>query len=1048
MLSPTTDPRSIWSVDDLLVQRANEEVQSPLVAFPRSGDGLTDFLFLTAKDLDNFTDNAAKRLLSHGMRIIPSDDSETIALLGPSDLEFMITMFALNRLGYTILILSPRLPIDAYVALLKATGCSSICYASGLESTVLRIQKIEELRSLQILNQCDFNASTAKAPRLQIVRDGLATSCKVAFIMHSSGSTGMAKPIFQTHEACLGNYAAGHEMRAFLTVPLYHTHGHACLYRAIYRRSTLYFLNPKLPVTSTNLITVMEHAKPEIIFTVPYTLKILAESEHGIQVLQRCKIVSSAGSQIPDDLGDRLVAHGIQLVSHWGSTETGALMNSMRPQEDKDWAYMKIFPSAKPFVLMKSLGTGTYELVVLNGLKSKIASNSDDPPNSFHTKDTFIAHPTKPDRWKYTGRLDDRVTLINGEKVLPTLMEGRLRENPLIREAVVFGVGRSLPGLLLFRSTGAAELNDQELVERTWPLIEKTNSQVESFAQITKDSIVPLSVEIDYPRTDKGTIIRPQVYKMFEDVINDVYDKLDHSAEGILRLDQAEIEQFIVNSFKEECLIVLRDVDTDFFSAGADSLHANKIASFIRKKLYLGNHRDDLRPSTIFEQATTARLAKYLIHLQSAQQECEDDEIEVMTSMIKKYSTYKQFIPGQIARPSDRSVVLTGATGSLGIHILATLLHKTGVDKVYCLVRASTAEVAQQRIHHAFLTRGITMPENYERRIVSLPSNLAKRDLGLDPGVLLEMQNNVSLIIHNAWAVNFNLGLNSFEDQHIKGTHNLLNFALSVHAPAPARFLFCSSVSVASRMSPPVTISESLVEDLNAASMGYGKSKLVAEHIINNAVLSTSIDCLVIRIGQIVGDSQMGLWSDSESIPLIIRSALTLGCLPRLNELCSWLPVDSVAKAIVELGYSRATDPGHATVNPSHCRFYNVINPRTFSWTTDLLPALHDAKLSFESVSPQEWVTRLAQSEQNPELNPTIKLISSYEKKYGKGSGSEQNENHRNDSGDPSFRLVFATEKARLESETMRNDPDIIGEGLVKMFVARWLEKWQNPILA
>jgi thioester reductase-like protein len=135
-------------------------------------------------------------------------------------------------------------------------------------------------------------------------------------------------------------------------------------------------------------------------------------------------------------------------------------------------------------------------------------------------------------------------------------------------------------------------------------------------------------------------------------------------------------------------------------------------------------------------------------------------------------------------------------------------------------------------------------------------------------------------------AVNFNLGLPSFEDQHIKGTHNLLNFTLSVRAPHPPRFLFCSSVSVASKMPPPVTIPESLVQDLNAANMGYGKSKLVAEHIVNNTVLSTGIDCRIIRIGQIVGDGQMGLWNDSESIPLIIRSALTLGCLPRLNEVC------------------------------------------------------------------------------------------------------------------------------------------------------------------
>jgi acyl-coenzyme A synthetase/AMP-(fatty) acid ligase len=228
-------------------------------------------------------------------------------------------MFALSRLGYTILILSPRLPVDAYVSLLKVTNSSTICYALSLESTVSEIQKIQKLHSLQMLHRRDFINHTTIAARLDIVGKTSAAKNKVAFIMHSSGSTGMPKPIFQTHEACLENYSAGHELRSLLTVPLYHTHGHACLYRAIFRRSTIYLMNSRLSVTSTSMISMMKVVKPEIIFTVPYILKILAESQRGIESMQKCKIVSSSGSQIPDDLGDRLVAHGIQLISHWGS---------------------------------------------------------------------------------------------------------------------------------------------------------------------------------------------------------------------------------------------------------------------------------------------------------------------------------------------------------------------------------------------------------------------------------------------------------------------------------------------------------------------------------------------------------------------------------------------------------------------------------------------------------------------------------------------------------------------------------------------------------
>ncbi|KIW89507.1 uncharacterized protein Z519_09663 [Cladophialophora bantiana CBS 173.52] len=1059
MSAPNANHDVFYSVDDLLVERANEDISEPIIVYPNSESALPDFLFLTAKNVHNFTNTAAQKLLDQGLRKVPNHEAETIALLGLSDVEYMITMFALSRLGYTVFLLSPRLATEAYATLLKETGCQTICYDLTLEATVRNIRGVESLRSLRILKRRDFYEAAITTASFE--RSDLSTSAKqkIAFILHSSGSTGLPKPIYQTHQACLENFAKGHALLALLTVPLYHTHGHACLYRAIFKRSTIYFMNARLPLTSTNLISVMEAVRPAIIFTVPYALGLLAETERGIRAMQSCEIVSSAGSQIPDELGNKLVGRGIHLISHWGSTETGALMDSMRPKEDKDWSYMSIFPSAKPFVLMRPLGARSYELVALDGLKSKTASNSADPPNSFSTRDMFEAHPTKPNRWKYTGRLDDRVTLTNGEKVLPSVTEGRFRQHPLIREAVVFGIGRALPGVLLFRSTLAASMSDEEFVEKLWPLIEEANSKVESFACISKEMIVPLGVEVDYPQTDKGTIIRPQVYNVFESIIDDKYQRLNHGTEGALRLNQNDTESLILESFKKEGPIDLPSADTDFFSAGIDSLQAIKMAAFLKGKLYLPSPTA-LTHNTIFEQATAARLARHLVWLQNGQEPKEEDEIEMMKRMIEKYSTFSKFVPVEKGQNS-RCCLLTGATGSLGIHILTVLLHNSGINKVYCLVRSSTADDSKQRIFSSLSRRGLLLPNEFERRIVAVPSDLGREDLALGQQMLNEMRNNVSLVIHNAWAVNFNLGLRSFEDQHIKGTHHLLNFALSVRALQPARFVFLSSVSVASKSERTNVVAEALLEDLNSASMGYGRSKMVGEHMVNKAA-TFGIDCRVIRIGQIVGDSQNGFWNDSESVPLIIRSALKLGCLPQLKENCSWIPVDFVASIIVELCYketsTEAEDWGPNSPALS-CRFYNVVNPASFSWVGDLLPLLRETGLSFESVSPQEWLARLAASQQDPNVNPAIKLRSIYESKYaikqrtrgdkhdtdiaaGQVSSSTDYEAGRLE--EVGNQVAFATERAWDESETMRNLPDLLGEGFVNKFVTSWLEQWQG----
>ena len=77
-------------------------------------------------------------------------------------------------------------------------------------------------------------------------------------------------------------------------------------------------------------------------------------------------------------------------------TETGRLMTSERPPGDLDWNYLRILPKVEPFVMMDEIAPGIYECVALDGLKSKSTINSDDPPNSFRTRDLFTKHPSKP----------------------------------------------------------------------------------------------------------------------------------------------------------------------------------------------------------------------------------------------------------------------------------------------------------------------------------------------------------------------------------------------------------------------------------------------------------------------------------------------------------------------------------------------------------------------------------------------------------------------------------------------------------------------------
>jgi long-subunit acyl-CoA synthetase (AMP-forming) len=53
-------------------------------------------------------------------------------------------------------------------------------------------------------------------------------------------------------------------------------------------------------------------------------LKLLGETDEGVEALASFEAVSFAGAAVPDDLGDRLVAAGVNLLSQYGTTGTSS----------------------------------------------------------------------------------------------------------------------------------------------------------------------------------------------------------------------------------------------------------------------------------------------------------------------------------------------------------------------------------------------------------------------------------------------------------------------------------------------------------------------------------------------------------------------------------------------------------------------------------------------------------------------------------------------------------------------------------------------------
>jgi hypothetical protein len=310
-------------------------------------------------------------------------------------------------------------------------------------------------------------------------------------------------------------------------------------------------------------------------------------------------------------------------------------MMSTRPQGDKLWNYLRPTAEAEPFLSFESREQGLYELVCLDGLPSKAMSNRDD--GSYATKDLFIKHPSL-NAWKYCGRNDDLIVLVNGEKVNPVDVEGAVAQHPLVAAAVVFGTGRPHPGMLIIPSSAASDLPHSELMDHLWSTIEAAQVMTPGYAKISKEMVILLAPGIVYPKTDKDSVIRKAFYNQFSKEIEAFYN-VDLSEKGSL-LTEAELRD-LIHSEVESILSPLQVAeDSDFFGLGMDSLQASRLRSILAKKVSFGGQKLGL--NVVFDHPSIRSLASYLNSLHQGVEVAAEPVNDQVNSLIDRYSRFEQ----------------------------------------------------------------------------------------------------------------------------------------------------------------------------------------------------------------------------------------------------------------------------------------------------------------------------------------------------------------------------------------------------------------------
>lgn len=657
--------------------------------------------------------------------------------------------------------------------------------------------------------------------------------------------------------------------------------------------------------------------------TVPYILDelVLMPPSEGMSALLPLQFVACGGGPLNPTTAETLAAAGVKLIAHFGTTETGPLAPIFAPGDmaDNDWRFWRLRTDLDIGIEPTPDG----QLPEGDGAAAERYYQLTMTPlgwdRPFVLQDRLTTSIRRPGReFRAVGRLDDVIVLATGEKVQPRILETALGEIPLVKAAVAFGNGQFELGVIVEPSD--TPLDAESFKAKIWPVVVEAGGRMDNHARLTSTaSIVLTRPGQGLPRSDKGAVLRNAVYDMFDDEIRAAYELMERSD-----VSTVSSVMLVAEDLEGSLMLLIRSevgeditfgellVDDDLFERGLDSLQAVRIRRAIQRALDASPSlasRGKISRDFVHRHPNVRKMADALrMESSSKVNGILDEEAIQMENFFSRYR-----LPDSAG--SDRVILLTGSSGSLGSHLLAHLVAESTVRQVMCLRRqtgsANATNGSSSKIENTLAAekirsleaKGIRILPQHQRKVRILPADPSQARIGLDYATYGHLKRHVTDIVHAAWPMDFQRSLQSFESQ-FQFLQGLLQLALDVRTARPdsgnkPRLLFVSSISVVGRF--PELFNTRIVNEepirpdgeiLKARSLadittnfGYARAKLVCERLVDDAInrFGNNIEATCVRVGQVSGSRESGFWNNKEHFPALVKMSQAISKIPRLE---------------------------------------------------------------------------------------------------------------------------------------------------------------------
>ena len=831
----------------------------------------------TYKQLDEMSNSLAHYLREKGVK--PND---VVPIIAKRSWHIIVAMLGILKAGGAYMPVDPAYPKDRIDYMFEI--------AQSNIAVVYRYERNVSIKTVDLGN-FDFACNTQKISNIALPDD-------LCYIIFTSGSTGKPKGVAIRHRNvsnfCNNNNVCHSIINDNLCKIVSVTNIIFDIFVTesllpLVNGMTVYFANDDEVFSQIHLSRLIHENGIEVMQTTPTKMRSYLIDHNNLAYLNGLKVIILGGEALPSELYLELKQNTqAQIFNIYGPAET-TVWSTFSRVDDIDITIGKPIANTQIYILDKNrkpLPIGVAGELCISGdgvgkgyLNRPELTAEKFIPNPFIDGKTMyctgdLACWREDGEIEYLGRIDTQVK-IRGLRI-------ELGE--------IESVMSSFDGIHMTAATDKRDENGRQYLVGYYTAdsdIDEKALRRHISAKLPKYMVPNYFVHLDeMPMTASGKTDRKNLPLPEFTASNEEYVA-----------PETDFEKRLCNVLCEMFSVEKAGVTDDFFNdLGGDSL---KAIEYVAKSHTVGV---EFALQEVFDYPTVRSLCSHLEKGSEKIIRYTAGDFEKFSSILGRNVIDESFVP---VKKELGNVLLTGATGFLGAHILDSLMHnETG--KIYCLVRSNSPDDRRgrwpQMLQYYF---GNKYDAELGKRIIPVVGDITR------DGLSDNAPTDVQTVIHTAATVKHFGSYEYFRSVNAEGTQNVINYASRIGA----ELIHISTISVSGNSLADefaVYRSEKL-KNFYETSLFIGqpldnvyvRSKFEAEVEVLEAIRN-GLNAKIIRVGNLtnrLSDSRFQPNYKSNAFLTRFKAALDLGMVPDylLPIYAEFSPIDQTADGVIKI---------------------------------------------------------------------------------------------------------------------------------------------------